>query len=139
MKFYFDSSALTKRYISEKGSDLIDRFFLEAESVVVSSICLPEIISALSRLRREKKLDIHQYNQCKRAAIEDFASFEVCQLSPEVLKTTITILEHSELRAADALHVASAIEAKASRFVSSDARQIAVAKKFNLTVDSILT
>ena len=116
---------------------MVDGLFLEADSVVVSSICLPEIISALSRLRREKKLNVRQYHQCKRAAIEDFASFEVCQLSPEVLKTTIAILEHSELRAADALHVASAIEAKASRFVSSDARQIAVAKKFNLTVDSV--
>ena len=137
MKLYLDSSALTKRYISEPGSNAIDHLFLEADSVVVSSICLPEIISALSRLRREKKLNTHQYNQCKRAAIEDFASFEVCQLSPEVLKTTITILEHSELRAADALHVASAIEAKVSRFVSSDTKQIAAAKKFNLTVDSV--
>ena len=137
MRLYLDSSALTKRYISEPGSDAIDHLFLEANSVVVSSICLPEIISALSRLRREKKLSAYQYNQCKKAAIEDFASFEVCQLLPEVLKTTIMILEHSELRAADALHVASAIEAKASRFVSSDAKQIAAAKKFNLIVDSV--
>ncbi len=137
MKFYFDSSALLKRYIAEKGSDLIDGLFLEADSVVVSSICLLEIISALSRLRREKKLNAHQYNQCKRAALEDFAAFEVCQLSSEVLRTTIHILEHSELRAADALHVASAINAKVSRFVSSDAKQIITAKEFNLTVDSV--
>ena len=102
---------------------------------MVSSICLPEIISALSRLRREKKLNAHQYNQCKRAVIEDFASFEVCQLSSDVLRTTINILEHCELRAADAIHVASAIEAKTARFISSDARQIAAAKKFNLAVD----
>lgn len=137
MKFYFDSSALTKRYISEKGSDRVDSLFLEADSVVVSSICLPEIISALARLRREKKLNADQYNQCKRAAIEDITAFEVCLLSPEVLKTTIHVLEHSELRAADAVHVASAINAKVSRFVSSDARQISTAKEFNLTVDSV--
>ena len=115
----------------------MDRLFLEAESIVVSSLCLPEIISALSRLRREKKLNARQYSQCKRAVIEDFASFEVCQLSSEVLKTTITILEHCELRAADAIHVASAIEARTSRFVSSDAKQIEAAKKFKLAVGSI--
>ncbi len=137
MKIYFDSSALTKRYIQEKGSDLLDRFFLEAESVVVSSTCLPEIISALSRLHREKKLSGHQYNQCKRAVIEDFSAFEVCQLSPEVLKISLTILEHTELRAMDALHVASAIEAKAARFISSDTRQITAAKKFGLKVESV--
>ena len=135
MKFYFDSSALVKRYILEPGSEDIDRLFLEADSVVVSSICLPEIISALSRLRREKKLNAHQYNQCKRAMVEDMAFFEVCQLSPEVLRTTVDILERCELRAADAIHVASAIEAKTSRFVSSDAKQIEAAKKFELTVN----
>ena len=48
MKLYFDSSALTKRYIFEKGSEEMDRFFLETDSVAVSSICLPEIISALA-------------------------------------------------------------------------------------------
>jgi predicted nucleic acid-binding protein len=121
----------------EKGSDLIDHFFLEADSVVVGSICFPEILSALSRLRREKRLNNHQYDQCKKALIADFELFEVCQLSPEVLERSVIVLEHTQLRAMDALHVASAIEAKASRFVSSDIRQAAAAKKFNLTVDLV--
>ena len=115
----------------------MDHFFLEADSVVVSSICLPEIISALTRLCREKKLNAHQYNQCKMAAIDDFASFDVCQISSEVLKKTIAVLERSDLRAADALHVASAIEAKASRFVSSDDRQVVAARKLGLNVESV--
>lgn len=137
MKLYFDPSALTKRYISEKGSDQVDRLFLEADAIVISSIGLPEIISAFSRLRRENKLNAVSYQKCKRAAIEDFAAFEVCQLSAEVLRTTIHVLEHSELRAADALHVASAINAKVSRFVSSDAKQVVTAKEFNLAVESV--
>ena len=137
MKLYFDPSALTKRYIAEKGSDRVDQLFLEADAIVISSIGLPEIISAFSRLRREKKLNAVLYQQCKRAALEDFSAFDVCQLTPEVLRTTIHVLEHSELRAADAMHVASAISTKASRFVSSDAKQIITAKKFNLTVDSV--
>ena len=136
MKFYFDSSALTKRYIREKGSDLVDGFFLEADAVVISSICLPEIISALSRLRREKKLNTHQYSQCKRAVIQDFLAFEVCQLSSEVMKRSIDVLEQTQLRTLDALHVASAIEAGVDQFISSDIRQIAAAKKFNLKVGS---
>lgn len=137
MKFYFDSSALTKRYVSEKGSDAVDHLFLKADSIVVSSICMPEIISALARLHREKKLNTHQYNQCKRAVIEDFTSFEVCQLSGDVLRRSIQILEHTDLRAMDALHVACAIEAKIACFVSSDARQTAAAKKFGLVVEEI--
>ena len=137
MKFYFDSSALTKRYLFEKGSDQLDRLFLEADAIVISSIGLLEIISAFSRLRREKKLNTILYQKCKQAVLEDFVGFEICQLTPEVLKTTIHILEHSQLRASDAIHVASAIHAKVNRFVSSAAKQILTAKEFNLTVDSV--
>ena len=137
MGFFFDSSSLAKRYIHEKGSEQVDRLFFEADSIVVSSICLPEIISALARLQREKKLTAAQYRQCKRSALEDFAAFQVCQLSPEVIKTSIHLLENVQLRAMDALHVACAIEAKASLFVSSDDRQVAAAKKFSLAVNPV--
>ena len=138
MKVFFDSSALAKRYIEdEMKSERIDRLVVEADSVVVSIICFPEIISAFSRLRRERKLTSAQYNQCKRSAAEDFSSFQVCQLSPEVIKTSITLLEHVELRAMDAFHVACAIEAKAGLFVSSDKRQLAAAEKFSLTVNPV--
>ena len=137
MKLYFDSSALTKRYIFEKGSEEMDRFFLETDSVAVSSICLPEIISAFTRLLRENKISGRQYDQCKRKFIEDFTSFEVCQVSAEVLKRSITILEHTELRAADAVHVASAMEMKVDIFISGDKKQILAAKKFNLMVNSV--
>ena len=138
MKVFFDSSALAKRYIEdEMRSEQIDRLVFDADPVVVSVICFPEILSAFARLRRGKKLTIAQYNQCKRSTIEDFSAFQVCQLSPEVIKTSITLLEHVELRAMDALHVACAIEAKASLFVSSDKRQLAAAKKFSLAVNPV--
>ena len=137
MRIFFDSSSLAKRYIDEKGSDQINPLFLQAESVLVSSICLPEIISAFARLRREKKLTLVQYNRCKRGAIEDFTTFQICQLSPEVIRTCIALLERADLRAMDALHIACAIEAKASLFVSSDERQLAAAKKFSLQVNPV--
>ena len=137
MKVFFDSSSLAKRYIKEEKSEQVDRLFLESDSVVVSSICLPEIVSALARLRREKKLNGAQYNQCKKSVVEDFAAFQICQLSPEVIKTSISLLEHAELRAMDALHVACALEAKAPLFVSSDERQNRAAKKFGLTINPV--
>lgn len=137
MKFFFDSSSIAKRYIKEEGSDQVDQLFLEADSVVVSSICLPEIVSALVRRRREKKLNMAQYNLCKRSAIEDFSAFEICQLSSEVIRRSILLLEHAELRTLDALQLACAIEIKGSIFVSSDKRQNAAAKKLGLTINPV--
>ena len=118
-------------------SDQIDRLVFEADSVVVSSISLPEIISAFARLRREKKLSTAQYNQCKRSVVEDFSTFEVCQLSPEVIRRSILLLENAELRTLDALQLACAIETEGSVFVSSDKRQLAAAKKFSLKVNPV--
>ena len=137
MKFFFDSSSIAKRYIKEKGSDQVDQFFLEADSIVVSSICLPEIMSALARRLREKKLNAAQYRQCKRSAIEDFSAFEICQLSPEVIRRSIFLLENAELRTLDALQLACVIDTKGSVFVSSDKRQNAAAKKFSLTTNPV--
>lgn len=137
MKFYFDSSALIKRYVDEKGSDFVEGLFMEADTIAASSLCLPEVVSALARLQREKKLDPQRYRNCKRFAIEDFLAFEVCPLSPEVLNTSIHILERSDLRAADAIHIASAIRSKADRFVSGDVRQVEAAKRFRLAVNSV--
>lgn len=137
MTFYFDSSVLLKRYIAEKGSERVDALFLEADAIAVSALGLPEIISTLCRLHREKKLSSAQYNQCKQAVIDDFAAFDVYPLSPEITKATMDILERSDLRAADAIHVACAMEAKAIRFISSDVRQIKAAKDLHLKVESV--
>ena len=138
MKVFFDPSALAKRYLEdEMKSEQIDRLMFEADSIVVSVICFPEIVSAFARLHREKKLTALQYHQCKRSMIEDFSAFQVCQLSPEVINRSIILLEHVELRAMDALHVACAIEAKTSLFVSSDKRQLAAAEKFSLKVNPV--
>ena len=115
----------------------MDNFFMEADTVVVSALFLPEIISTLSRLHREKRLNAVEYNKCKREAVEDFVSFEVCDVSPEILNTSVQILEHTDLRAADAIHLASAIKSKAAIFISSDKKQILAAKKFNLMVNSV--
>ncbi len=121
----------------EKGSLAVDNFFQETDSVIVSSICLPEIISALTRLRREKKIGVDQYGRCKKSVIEDFASFEVYSLSAEILNRSIVVLEQTALRAADALHIASAMESKAAIFVSGDKRQLLAAKQFNLMVNLV--
>jgi PIN domain nuclease of toxin-antitoxin system len=56
LNVFFDSSALAKRYIDEKGSDRVQAILSSASALAVSVICVPEIVSALCRRRRERKL-----------------------------------------------------------------------------------
>ena len=64
MKVFFDSSALVHRYVPERGTEAVLELCRQATELGVSVICLPEIISALNRLRREKKLGDAGYHGC---------------------------------------------------------------------------
>jgi predicted nucleic acid-binding protein len=100
----------------------------------VSSICLPEIISGLCRLRRDSVLTGHQYELIKEALLKDFEDISVCNIAPTVIGQAIHLLETNTLRTLDAIHIGCALEWQAEVFVSSDLRQISAAKKIGLKV-----
>lgn len=66
MKIFFDTSAFAKRYVAEKGSEKVITLLQQADSLAVSVICLPELISTFSRLLREKKFSITDYQDLKK-------------------------------------------------------------------------
>lgn len=137
MLTFFDSSAFAKRFVEETGSDEIEKICFESDSIALSSICFPEIISALNRRLREKNLVKKDYILIKERMIEEFESLEIINVVPEVISKAITLLEKYNLRTLDALHIASAIIWKAELFVSADKRQILAAKKAGLKVKLI--
>jgi hypothetical protein len=134
MKVFFDSSAFAKRYIMEPGSDKVEKICSQSAMLGVSSICVPEIISALSRLRRQSVITRGQYESAKQALLKDLEDALICNITPSVIKQSIHILESTDLRTLDALHVACALEFEAETFVSSDIRQLSAANKVGLKV-----
>lgn len=134
MRIFFDSSAFAKRFIEESGSDQVEKLCMNARAIALSSICFPEIISALNRRLREKVLSRKQYSVIKNRMIEEFEDIEIINLIPEVISKSISLLEKNNLRTLDALHLASAILWNSDLFVSADQRQIAAAKKSGLKV-----
>ena len=132
MKTFFDSSAFAKRYVEEPGSDRVDRLCLEATELALSVLCIPEVLSALNRRRREGSLSARQYKAAKSALVEDVRDAAIVNLTPHVIARCTTILENTPLRAMDALHVACAVEWQTELFVSADRRQIAAAAKAGL-------
>ena len=137
MKVFLDTSAFAKRYIVEQGSDKVMKLCQQADSLVVSVICLPEIISTLSRLAREKKLVKIEYRQMKEAAMADLADIDVCQITQNVLVSVVGLLESYPLRAMDAIHIACALAVESDIFVSADHRQLLAARKAGLKVVDI--
>jgi len=134
VKLFLDTSAIAKRYIAEQGSDTVLRLCREAEQLAVSVICLPEMISTLNRLVRERRLSRAKYQVLKQTLLGDLAGADLCELTTAVMRVVIRLLESNALRAMDAIHVASAAAYGAELFASADLRQLAAARKLKLRV-----
>ncbi len=56
MRYFFDTSALVKRYIKESGRGVIDNTIDKANDILVSALTQIETISAFRRLLAEEKI-----------------------------------------------------------------------------------
>lgn len=110
--FYFDTSALVKRYRTELGTELVetlladpgpqDRFFISFLSII-------ELTSGILRLAKGRQLR-------EDSAREILARFRgdvhellrVWPLDEEVAAAAVTVAEDHRLRAADSIHLATA-------------------------------
>ena len=128
MKVFFDSSAFAKRFVNENGSDAVEELCARAEAIGLSIICMPEIISALNRRLREHTLTLPLYRQAKQRLLDDISDADIIQLTLSVLVSSFRILEGTQVRAMDALHIACAVDWQADIFVSADTRQLAAAR-----------
>lgn len=137
MKAYFDSSSFAKRFVEEEGSDSAEATCSQASELGLSVICLPEVVSALNRRKREKTLTAVQYREAKQRLLDDVRDADIVNLTPSVVGSAIRILETSPVRAMDALHVACALEWNAELFASSDDRQLKAARKAGLKTQKI--
>ena len=134
MKVFFDTSAFVKRYVDEPGSNEVIKICRQADMLILSIICLPEMISTLRRLVREDKISAKDYRQTKLQVLKELEAIEICNITSRAIKRAISCLESSPLRAMDALHLGCALTMNADLFVSSDTRQIIAAKKEGLKV-----
>ena len=137
MKLFFDTSAIIKRYVNEPGSWQVNELIAGADEIAVSIICLPEMISTLQRLVREKKISPEIYLNLKTKILKDIEDMEVVTLEPIVIRNTVECLENSAVRAMDALHVACALAVESDFFVSADRDQVKAAKQSGLKVSSL--
>ena len=123
--------------MDEPGSDRLDELLRSASSLGISVIGVPEIVSALCRRRRERKLSPSQYLKAKRELFEDIEGASVVSVTDQVVARTVELLERWPLRSSDSLHIASASEWSADLFVSADKKQCAAARAYGLAVEEL--
>ncbi len=135
---YFDTSALVKRYVREEGSVRV-RGLLRRRGVLSAAIITVELTCALSRRRSEGDLSSQDFAVIESRVREDRAYWHLIELSPLVLVRAEELVQKSNLRTLDAVHVAAALvfqEASGARvpFVTGDSRLAEATRAFGLEV-----
>lgn len=148
--YFFDTSALVKRYISEIGSHWVRTLTdpEEGNGIILARITWVEMLSAYSRLKRENTIDELALNIALRAFEYDWdTQYHIVEFDEALAEQAGEFVKKYPLRAYDSVQLASALRIHRVHaqvapglfvFVSSDERLLAVAKSENMSVENPL-
>ena len=111
-KYFFDTSAIVKRYHREDGSGFIDRLFAEADAeFVISDISIIEFYSALSMKVRVGEINEENFMSLRKLFSQDIKGglYEVAEFAnAEKLESTRLLLKYAKnhsLKTLDAIQL----------------------------------
>ena len=116
--FYFDSSALVKRYVAESGTDWMNQLCAaEARNTLYTvRISGAEIIAALFRRARTGELAVPDVQAAATKFKDDFHKrYQIVEVKEQLIQTAMILAERHALRVYDAVKLAAALELKATR------------------------
>jgi len=144
--FYFDTSAIVKRYRREKGTELADDLMdnpREADRFYTSLLSPLEVTSAVTRLSNAGEITEKTVSEVlARFHTEIRERFRIWPIEEEIIAAAILLVRQQGIRSADAIHLATAVtisslsQGSPTVFLSSDRKLIHAAKEKGLaTID----
>jgi hypothetical protein len=109
MVFFFDTSALIKRYIAETGSKKVDDLFKTAIQIIISPVTKVEIYSTINRLRSENAISKNDYSRLNEEIQYDFKFFKVLSFNQEIESLSVHLIEKHQLKTLDSIQLASCL------------------------------
>lgn len=137
--YFFDSSALVKRYLAETGTPWVQALTAPAagHTVLIARITWVEILCALARRQREGALQAEAITQAIAAFRYDLdMQYQVVELLPDLAEAAGQLARDHPLRAYDAVQLAAALRVQADltrvqaaplTFVCADERLLTIA------------
>ena len=139
MIYFLDTSALAKRYLSERGSNRLRRLLDRKEDIFYQTFLTPlEVASALYRRLRSREISPAELSFLLRAYVahchEDYL---LLPYSDALIDRASALIARHALRALDALQLASVLELRDSlpaeahplAFLSADDRLLEAARE----------
>jgi hypothetical protein len=122
---YFDSSAIVKRFLEEAGSAEVNNIIRGASLVITSKLTYPEILSAFTRKYKEGDIPKGKFLTVMDEFEKEWSCFMIIEFKDELFSLIKKLIVSHNLRAADSIHLSSALWLKHSvkediTFVTSD-------------------
>lgn len=112
--YYFDSSAIAKRYLTEVGSQWVVTLLADAaHRVVTAGVTGPEVIATIVRRARAGTLPGAQL-LLQRFRSDFGVRYLPVEVDPQLIAAAIRLAEKHALRGYDAVHLAAALGAHAN-------------------------
>jgi uncharacterized protein len=110
---YLDTSALAKLYVQEAGRDRVEALIRSTDAVATSVIAYPEACAVFARRRDTSEITHEEHTRMVTNFGQDWAGVNEIDLTPNVYRSAgQLVVAHPRLRAMDAIHLASALEAR---------------------------
>ncbi len=109
--YFFDSSALVKRYVQETGSAWVQVLCQQTppQNLYIARIAGAEVISAIARCGRRGDLSPHDLATALDRFRQDFATtYEIIDISSAIVTRAMDFAQHRFLRGYDAVQLAVA-------------------------------
>jgi hypothetical protein len=133
--YFFDTSALVKRYVNEKGTSWVSNTLSpdSGNKVFIAQVTPAEMMSAISRLKREGLISIDMAAQ-SRVLIDRHArrEYRIVLLTKQIVQSAENLLELYPLRAYDAIQLASALSVQKKLMVANQASPVFVSADIRL-------
>ena len=116
--YFFDTSALVKRYATETGTAWVTALLDPAtrNRIFVARITGAEVISAIMRKKRGLKISEPDANTAAALFRLDFAGrFRVVEITSTLIESAMVLAETHALRGYDAVQLAAALHTQARR------------------------
>lgn len=125
--FYYDASALVKRYLLEIGSNRVNFLFANVplEYFRCSAIGAAEVLSICIRKRNDKRITQHDFNHAvanlNLEVIDTTSDFKTFSTPNSLIWASLNLMETHSINSVDAMVLRSALDVAIElRYVSGD-------------------
>lgn len=137
---YWDTSALVKLYVEERGSRPVAGWQHDVRASSV--IAYVEMHSALSRRLRSGHLTLQQFRSAIGQFVVDWQAYVRIPLHSDIIDRAARLVEQHALRTLDALHLAAALQLQddmeaPTKMLSADEALLAAAAAEGLVIHRI--